>query len=129
MEFKGLMPVLMVKNVMETINFYENILGFVRESTVPDKEPYAFAKMNADTVYVLLQEEKSMQEEYPLLEKFSIGGTFTLYIPVTDVNAIFDSVKGKATIVKEMHKTFYRATEFAITDNNGYVLVFSQEDC
>jgi len=129
MEYKGLMPVLMVKDVMETVDFYKNILGFSVKSTVPDKEPYVFAMMNADTVYVLLQEEKSMQEEYPLLEKFSISGTFTLYIPVTDVNEIFDRVKGKATIVKEMHKTFYGAIEFAITDINGYVLVFSQEGC
>ncbi|MCL2065380.1 MAG: VOC family protein [Candidatus Cloacimonetes bacterium] len=129
MEFKGLMPVLMVKDVVETIDFYKDILGFSVMSTVPDKEPYVFAMMNASNVYVLFQEEKSIQEEYPLLEKFSIGGTFTLYIPVTDVNAIFERVKGKATIVKEMHKTFYGATEFAITDINGYVLVFSQEGC
>ena len=129
MNFKGLMPVLMVKDVMETIGFYKDILGFGVMSTVPEREPFVFAMMNTDTVYVLLQEEKSMQDEYPLLYNFAIGGTFTLNIPVTDVNAIFDRVKDKVAIVKDLHKTFYGATEFAITDNNGYVLVFSQEDC
>ena len=79
-EFIRLMPVLMVKNVMETTGFYKDILGFSVMSAVLDKEPYLFAMMNAGTVYVLLQEAKSIQEEYPLLRKFSIGGTITLYI-------------------------------------------------
>ena len=72
MEFKGLMPVLMAKNMMETIGFYKDILGFKVMSKVPDKEPNIFAMMNANNVYFLLQEIRSMVQEYELLDKFTI---------------------------------------------------------
>ena len=45
---------------------------------------------------------------------------------VTTVTECYERAKAVATIVKEPHKTFYGATEFAIQDNNGYVLTFSE---
>jgi hypothetical protein len=36
-------------------------------------------------------------------------------------------IKNKVTIAKELHKTFYGSTDFAIEDCNGYILTFSQQ--
>jgi len=126
MEFKSLMPNLMVKDVCKTIDFYKNVLGFDVLQTVPKNEPFVFAIANANNVIISFQEEKNMKEEYAQAKKFTQGGGFTLYIHVTDVNELFERVKGKATIAKEMHKTFYGSTDFAIEDCNGYILTFSQ---
>ncbi|MCL2592003.1 MAG: VOC family protein [Defluviitaleaceae bacterium] len=127
MEFKSLMPNLMVKDVGKTIEFYKNILGFNVLGTVPENGPFVFAIVNANNVTISFQEEKSIKEEYAQLNKFaSAGGGFTLYINVTDVNGLFEKVKEKATIAKEMHKTFYGSTDFSIEDCNGYILTFSQ---
>jgi uncharacterized glyoxalase superfamily protein PhnB len=126
MEFKDLMPNLMVKDVGKTIDFYKNVLGFNVLQTVPEKEPFVFAIVNANNVIISFQEEKSIKEEYTQINKFIQGGGFTLYIHVTDASELYEKVKGKATIAKEMHKTFYGSTDFAIEDCNGYILTFSQ---
>ena len=127
MEYISLMPNLMVKDVEKTVKFYEKILGFSVLQTVPENEPFVFAIVNANNVYVSFQEEKSIKEELPQLNKFTQGGGFTLYITVTNINELFEKVKNEVTIVKEMHKTFYGSTDFVIEDCNGYVLTFSQQ--
>ena len=127
MEYKDLMPNLMVKDVNRTIDFYKNVLEFNLLTTVPESGNYVFAIVNSGTVLISFQEEKSIKEEYSQLNKFAEGGGLTLYIHVTDVNTLYEKVKSKATIAKEMHKTFYGSMEFAIEDCNGYILTFSQQ--
>jgi predicted enzyme related to lactoylglutathione lyase len=126
MEYKDLMPNLMVKDVGKTVDFYTNVLGFTVLATVPEKDPFVFAMVNANNILISFQEEKSIKEEYPQLEEFPQGGCFTLYIHVTDVNGLYEKVKGKAKIAKEMHKTPQGSTDFAIEDCNGYILTFAQ---
>jgi predicted enzyme related to lactoylglutathione lyase len=127
MEYKDLMPNLMVKDVNKTVNFYKNVLGFNVLATVPESSPFVFAIVNANNIIISFQEEKSIKEEYPQLEKFPQGGCLTLYIHVTDVKGLYEKVKGKTTIAKEMHKTLQGSTDFAIEDCNGYILTFAQQ--
>jgi len=127
MEYKNLMPNLMVRDVGKTVDFYQNVLGFNVLNTVPEKEPFVFAMVNAGTIVLSFQEEKSIKEEYSQLNKFTEGGGLTLYIHVSDVHGLYEKVKGKATIAKEMHTTFYGSTDFAIEDCNGYILTFAQD--
>ena len=117
----------MVKDVNKTVDFYKNVLGFNVLATVPESGNYVFAIVSSGAVLISFQEEKSIKEEYSQLNKFAEGGGLTLYIHVTDVNGLYEKVKGKATIAKETHKTFYGSTDFAIEDCNGYILTFSQQ--
>jgi len=117
----------MVKDVGKTIDFYTKVLGFNVLTTVPEKSPFVFAIVNVNNIIISFQEENSIKEEYPQLNSFSRGGGLTLYINVTDVNGLFEKIKGKATIAKELHKTIYETTEFAIEDCNGYILTFAQK--
>jgi len=128
MEFMDLMPNLMVKDVGKTIGFYKDVLGFDVLQTVPECAPFVFAIVNANNVRISFQEEQSIKEEYPQLSAFPQGGCLTLYIHVTGINEFFEQVKSKAAIAKELHKTFYGSTDFAVQDCNGYILTFSQQD-
>jgi uncharacterized glyoxalase superfamily protein PhnB len=127
MEFKELTPNLMVKDVNKTVEYYKEILGFNVIQTVPETGSYVFAIMNSGKILFMFQEEESLKEEYPQLNKFPQGGGLTFYIHVTDVQALYDKIKDKVTMAKEMHKTFYGSTDFSIEDCNGYILTFSQE--
>jgi uncharacterized glyoxalase superfamily protein PhnB len=127
MEFKDLMPNLMVKNIEKTVEFYTNVLGFEVLQTVPENAPFVFAIVNAKGVIISFQEEKSIKEEYPQLSEFPQGGCLTLYIHVTDVKELFEKVNGKAKIAKEMHDTPHASKDFAVEDCNGYILTFSQQ--
>lgn len=117
---------IMVKNVKETIAFYENLLGFQKVLSVPDDgEVLNFAILAKDKISIMLQEQQNLIEEYPTLSTDEIKPTFTLFITVSDVAALYNELKDKAQLAKELHKTFYGKDEFAVFDNNGNILTIS----
>lgn len=117
---------IMVANVKETIKFYEEKLGFQKVVSVPEEgEVLNFAILNKDKVSIMLQEQKNLLEEYSTLQKEAIIPTFTLFITVDDVAKIYNELKNKVRIAKDLHKTFYGKEEFAIFDNNGNILTIS----
>lgn len=117
---------IMVRNVKETIKFYEEKLGFKKIVTVPeDGDILNFAIIARDNISIMFQEQNNLIEEYPSLKVDNIKPTFTLFITVKDVNNVYNELKGKVKIAKELHKTFYGKDEFAIFDNNGNILTIS----
>ena len=117
---------IMVKNVKDTIKFYEENLGFQKVLTVPEEgESLDFAILNKDKISIMLQEQNNLLDEYPTLKTQEIIPTFTLFITVDDVAKAYQDLQNKVKIAKELHKTFYGKDEFAIFDNNGNVLTIS----
>ena len=117
---------IMVKNVKETIKFYEEKLGFKTVLSVPSNEDkFQFAILSKDNIEIMFQEKENLIEEYPILKTGDTKPTFTLFINVKDVNKLYEDLKGKVEFTKEMHKTFYGKDEFAILDNNGNILTIS----
>ncbi len=117
---------IMVKNVKETIKFYEEKLGFKKIISVPEEgEILNFAIIGKDNISIMLQEQNNLLEEYPTLKRDEIIPTFTLFITVKDVSKLYEELKEKVKMAKELHKTFYGKDEFAIFDNNGNVLTIS----
>ena len=117
---------IMVKNVKETIKFYEENLGFRKVLSVPEEgEKLNFAIISKDKISIMFQEQESLLEEYSSLQKNEIIPTFTLFITVSDVRLLYEELKNKVKIAKEIHKTFYGKDEFAIFDNNGNILTIS----
>ncbi len=117
---------IMVKNVKETIKFYEEKLGFKKVVSVPEEgEILNFAIIGKDNISIMLQEQNNLLEEYPTLKRDEIIPTFTLFITVKDVSKLYEELKEKVKMAKELHKTFYGEDEFAIFDNNGNVLTIS----
>ena len=117
---------IMVKNVKETIQFYEQKLGFQKVLSVPEEgEVLNFAILVKDKISIMLQEQNNLIEEYSTLKTGEIVPTFTLFITVNNVEEMYHSLKEKVKIAKELHKTFYGKDEFAIFDNNGNILTIS----
>ncbi len=117
---------IMVKNVKETVKFYEEKLGFTKVLSVPEEgEILNFAILNKDKISIMLQEQENLISEYPTLKTDEIVPTFTLFITVDDVLSVYNELKDKVKVAKELHKTFYGKDEIAIFDNNGNVLTIS----
>ena len=117
---------IMVKNVKDTITFYEEKLGFQKILSVPEEgEILNFAILNKDKISIMLQEQKNLITEYPTLKVDEIIPTFTLFITVDNVEKMYNELKDKVNIAKNLHKTFYGKDEFAIFDNNGNILTIS----
>jgi len=127
---------LMVVDVNETLDFYEKVLGFRLVMGVPEGSQQivttrdqdtalGFAILKRDEVELMLESQKSLCGELPEFQKRPVGGAITLYIQVASARELYEKIKDRVAILKDLHTTFYGAEEFYIRDGSGYVLTFA----
>jgi uncharacterized glyoxalase superfamily protein PhnB len=134
---KSLSPNLAVKDIKQTVSYYQDNFGFEIEMLVDslqedfspeikkDKD-YIWALIKKGDVSLMLQEENSMKEDIGNFFK-EIGASITLYIEVDDVDTLYEKVKENVEILKPVYTTWYGQKEFYIKDINGYILGFSSK--
>jgi len=134
---KKLNPNLMVKNVKETVKFYEENLGFKLIIAVPETQDgvldeiskdkkIVYALVKNDYVEIMFQSEDSFKEDVPVLKESVIGASCTFYIEIENLEDFYKSIKNKVEVVKNLFTTWYGMKEFYIRDNNGYILTFAE---
>jgi len=138
MAIKKLTPNLMVEDVIKTIDFYKEILGFEFVMGVPKDGQEVLMEMPKDreliysliklgNIEVMFQAKESLSEDIPIFKDFKIGASLTLYFEVNNIEETYGKLKDKVVVVKELHTTWYGMQEFYIKDCNGYILGFSQQ--
>jgi len=80
-----------------------------------------WAALQKDNVEIML----SLPNAHEPFEEPTLTGS--LYFNSSDVDALWNEIKDKASIVYPIENFFYGMREFAIRDNNGYILQFGQE--
>lgn len=115
-EFQAIRPVLAVNSIDDTILFYCNTLGFECVNRMD-----GWAALQKDSVEIMI----SLPNAHEPFEKPTLTGS--LYFNSSDVDALWSEIKDTATIVYPIENFFYGMREFAIRDNNGYILQFGQE--
>ena len=124
---ESLSPNIFVNDMKATVSFYR-ILGFEVTMSVPETgDDLVWAMMVKGSVTFMFQTFESLADELPQISR-TAGGSLLLYINVTNIQAFFDTIKDKVTVLKGLEKTFYGATEFSILDNNNYVLTFAEHE-
>jgi uncharacterized glyoxalase superfamily protein PhnB len=137
-KFKKLTPDLMVADVAKTVKFYTQKLGFKLAMLVPEggqaietelveNKKYVYAMVQRGEVFFMFMNRYSYVEDLPILKGVSIGASATLYCDVDNIDALYDSFKGKGVdITKDLSTTWYGMKEFYIKDCNGYILGFAE---
>ncbi|MDP4149351.1 MAG: VOC family protein [Bacteroidota bacterium] len=117
MRLTFLRPMLRTDNIKATIDFYTGTLGFILEEY---NEGWGWASLHKDDVWIML----ARPDEH---EEFK-GPAFTgsLYFTTDDVDRVWHQVKDKAKVCYEPESFEWGMKEFAIYDNNGYLLQFGQ---
>jgi len=139
MKFRKLTPNFSVRDVGETVKFYQDILGFKFEMAVPygstkieneisNKSEYAYAMVSKDEVYVMFLKHDSFEKDISVLKGLPQGASVLFYIDVEDIDEIYKKLKGRVEIAKELETTWYGMREFYIKDCNGYILGFAERD-
>lgn len=116
-----------VKSVNETVAFYTEVLGFTKILSVPDSGELIFAIVNAGDVNLMFQQMDNLQEEYSELKGLNQNSSFTFYIKLKNMGILYEKLKETKSLVKKIHKTLYGADEFAIRDNNGFILTITED--
>lgn len=117
-KFQAMRPMLWTQQLKETIDFYVKILGFTCGEY---NEEWGWASLHKEEVEIML----AKPNEHTPFDKPVFTGSF--YIHVDNVEEVWEQLKDKATICYEIETFEWGMREFAIYDNNGYLLQFGQD--
>lgn len=107
---------LWTKDLDASIAFYRGMLGFECVSRME-----GWASLKKDDVELML----SLPNAHEPFDKIQFTGSF--YFRPENVDEVWRRVKEKATVVYPLEDFDYGMREFAIRDNDGYILQFGQE--
>lgn len=115
--FSQIIPRLPVKDLERTIAFYGKHFGFTTEVIWPDQRP-TFAILCRDKTCLGFFETNDQ-------ESHSIGYA-ELYIQVTDLSTLHDSLKKQLSIEWGPEIYSYGRQEFALRDPDSYLIIFTE---
>lgn len=118
MKLLFLRPMMWTDKLDETIEFYTETLGFTCREKNDD---WGWASLYKDEVYIMLAKPNA----HETFTKPTFTGSF--YFTTDDVSALWEKLKHKTKVCYEPETFEWGMREFAIYDNNGYLLQFGQE--
>lgn len=127
MKIQSITPNIGVKSVDETVRFYVDILGFKEVMNVPGEGKLIWAMVSFGETSLMFQDQKSLEEEYPILKGRALQPLLTFYFKVVGKSLLYEKVCKTAYLVKDMNTTSYGVEEFAIRDNNGFILTIAED--
>lgn len=117
MKLTALRPVLYTKQVKFTIEFYIEMLGFTCNGISEDG---IWATLSRDEVEIMV----SYPNEHIPFDKPNFTGS--IYITVDNVDELWEQLKVVTQVCYDVETFDYGMREFAIYDNNGYLIQFGQ---
>ncbi len=117
-KFQPIRPMIWTSQLKETIDFYVNILGFTCGEY---NEDWGWAAMHKDEAEIMA----ALPNEHTPFDKPTFTGSF--YINVDNVDELWGNLKDKCKVCYEIENFDWGMREFAIYDNNGYLLQFGTE--
>ena len=117
MTIDSLTPMLRTWDLPGTIEFYKGVLGFECESYEAD---WGWASLTHGPVSVMFSSPN--EHEGDVEPKF----TGSIYFRVTDIDSLWSRLKDHARVCYPLETFPYGMREFAIYDNNGYLLQFGE---
>lgn len=118
MTLDALTPLLRTRDLSDSIEFYTKTLGFrcARFSV-----QWGWAHLTRDQVGLMLASPTDHEE------RGTAAFTGSFYFKTDDVDGFWQTLKDRAHICYPIETFEYGLREFAIYDNNGYILQFGQE--
>lgn len=116
-------PYFPVRDVEQSVAFYEGVLGFRREYSAGT--PLEFVICSRDGFAIMLRLVANPELIVPAEKQ---GGTWDAFFWVTDVEALHRELVGKGAVIVygPLIQESYQMKEFAIRDCDGHVLGFGQ---
>jgi len=120
MKLTNLSPLLETNDIKTTIEFYTGTLGFTLRGTFEHEGVTTWCDLVKDGVAIMFSLPNSKMN----YQKILLSGS--IYINTEDVDVLWNLLKEKCDVVYPIENFVYGMREFAIKDNNGYVLNFGE---
>ncbi len=118
MRLTFLRPLLWTEDLDASIEFYTSTLDFTCHERNDD---WGWASLGKDDVWIML----AKPNEHTPDTKIGLSGS--LYFTTDDVESLWTKLKDKTKVCYDIETFPWGMREFAIHDNNGYLLQFGQE--
>ncbi len=118
MKANSLTPILWTEQLSETIEFYTETLNFICGERNDD---WGWAALQNHSVEIMF----SKPNEHTPFHKPLFTGSF--YIVVDNADELWEEFKNKVKVAYAIETFDWGMREFAIYDNNGYMLQFGHE--
>ena len=120
----GSAPILLVKDVVASANYYRDRVGFSYERFWG--EPPSFCILNRDGLALMLKQVDD--EKYIVPHYKAAPNMWNVYFWVDDADRLFEELKNRgATIDYDLCNQPYGCREFGIQDLDGYDIAFGQD--
>lgn len=116
-KLRSVRPMLYTADFEATLAFYVDVLGFRLEVRLDE---FGWADLSRDDVEVMI----AKPNEHMPFEKPHFTGS--IYFNVDEVDALWEELKERAKVCYPIETFSYGMREFAVFDNNGYLLQFGQ---
>jgi uncharacterized glyoxalase superfamily protein PhnB len=117
MKLLHLVPMLRTKDLRGTVEFYTDVLGFTCAAA---SEEFGWASLQRDSVELMV----ALPNAHEPFDEARFTGS--LYFHCEDVDVAWKRLAGRARVCYPPETFDYGMREFAIYDNNGYLLQFGQ---
>ena len=114
MKLNRITPELIVKNIEETVDFYDK-LGFELTNRVgEEKMEWANMMWPKSEVGLMFMTPESMGKEIAEFKTLPIRASVVQFIEMDDLDEFYEKAKIVGEIVQEKHETFYGTKEFSM---------------
>lgn len=117
MPLKSLTPIIYTKDLEATISFYCETLGFELREKNLERVRASIARGGAELIAVGPSILGHLEDPH-------FTGSF--FIETDNLNGLWNALKGKVKVILEPTDVEWGGRQFAIKDNNGYVLIFGE---
>lgn len=117
-------PLIAVRDMKQTIDFYQTKLGFKVGMMFPDASKPEYADLSKDGMVLMIIPAENMG----ISPKEKLGTGVNLYLQIDgDIDEYYRELKQKKVkIVTEVKDEPWGSRDFTVADSNGYLLIFSQ---
>lgn len=116
--YLAIKPMLYTEQIKETITFYTDVLGF---TCIAFDEERGWASLTKDHVELML----ATPNRHLPFNKPVFTGSF--YINTDDASVLWEKLKDKCKVCYPIEDFDYGMREFAVYDNNDYLIQFGQQ--
>ena len=117
-------PMLAVRNMKQSIEFYKISLGFKMGMAFPDADNPEYIDFSKDGMVLMFISVENMG----ICKEEKLGVGVNIYIQINgDIDEYYNELKNKGVnIVVDIKDESYGIRDFTVEDTNGYRLTFNQ---
>ena len=121
-DLQGVVPMLQVGSMAESLDYYCQVLGFALHETWPEGEVPRWARVSRDAVSFILTMDLGTSDRAFIAEK---GNGVVFYLPCGGLHALYEELSASGALIVQEPISFGDREQFTVADVNGYVLTFT----